>query len=191
MPPSVVAIKSGEPLPSTSPTATHVGGNGSPDLIAATDGGVVQVVLNTSGHPALLAKVALLVGSVVGSATTVSGEVDLGGPAPDEGAAVTLSSSDPTASFPDGNTVTIPAGSQSAAFRVSTAAVAASTPVTISATYHRVILNASLTVLPPLLARMTLQASSVVGGATTVTGTVALDGPALAGGRAVTLSSSD
>jgi hypothetical protein len=182
---------------SFAPTWVAVGdvdGNGSPDLIAATDGGVVQVVLNTSGHPPLLAKLALftnLVHSVVGGATTVSGEVDLGGPAPDGGAAVTLSSSDPAASFPDGNTVTIPAGSQSAAFRVSTAAVAASTPVTISATYHRVTLSSQFTVLPRLLAQMTLRASSVVGGATTVTGTVALDGPALPGGALVTLSSSD
>jgi hypothetical protein len=139
----------------------------------------------------LLAKVALFVHSVVGGATTVSGEVDLGGPAPDEGAAVTLSSSDPAASFPDGNTVTIPAGSQSAAFRVSTAAVAASTPVTISATYHRVTLNASLTVLPRLLRQLTLNARFVVGGATAPSGTVSLDGPALPGGALVTLSSSD
>jgi len=182
---------------SFAPTWVAVGdvdGNGSPDLIAATDGGVVQVVLNTSGRPPLLAKLALftnLVHSVVGGASTVSGEVDLGGPAPDEGAAVTLSSSDPAASFPDGNTVTVPAGSQSAAFRVSTAAVAASTPVTISATYHRVTLSSQFTVLPRLLAQMTLRASSVVGGATTVTGSVALDGPALPGGASVTLSSSD
>src|SRR5882762_7379539 len=182
---------------SFAPTWVAVGdvdGNGSPDLIAATDGGVVQVVLNTSGRPPLLAKVALftnLVHSVVGGATTVSGEVDLGGPAPDEGAAVTLSSSDPAASFPDGNTVTIPAGSQSAAFRVSTAAVAASTPVTISATYHRVTLNASLTVLPRLLAQLTLNAGFVIGGATALSGTVSLNGPALPGGTLVMLSSSD
>jgi hypothetical protein len=185
------AFAVGGSFPPTRVAVGDVDGNGSPDLIAAMDGGVVQVVLNTSGRPPLLAKVALLVHSVVGGATTVSGEVDLGGPAPDEGAAVTLSSSDPTASFPDGNTVTIPAGSQSAAFRVSTAAVAASTPVTISATYHRVTLSSQFTVLPRLLARMTLHASSVVGGATTVTGTVSLDGPALPGGTLVTLSSSD
>src|SRR6266850_1641647 len=168
-----------------------VDGNGSPDLIAVTDGGVVQVVLNTSGRPPLLAKMALFASSVVGGSTTVTGEVDLGGPAPDEGASVTLSSSAPTASFPDGNTVTIPAGSQSAAFRVSTAAVAASTPVTISATYHRVTLNASLTVLPRLLTQLTLNARFVVGGATALSGTVSLDGPALPGGTLVTLSSSD
>jgi len=181
-------------FPPTRVAVGDVDGNGSPDLIAATDGGVVQVVLNTSGHPPLLAKVALftnLVRSVVGGATVVPGEVDLGGPAPDGGAAVTLSSSDPAASFPDGNTVTIPAGSQSAAFRVSTAAVAASTPVTISATYHRVTLNASLTVLPRLLTQLTLNARFVVGGATALSGTVSLDGPALPGGTLVTLSSSD
>src|ERR1700704_3064453 len=73
---------------SFAPTWVAVGdvdGNGSPDLIAATDGGIVQVVLNTAGHPPLLAKVALftnLVHSVVGGAATVAGEVDLGGPAP-------------------------------------------------------------------------------------------------------------
>jgi hypothetical protein len=169
-------------------------GNSSPDLIAAMDGGTVQVVLNTAGHPPLLAKVALvtnLVHSVVGGATTVAGEVDLGGPAPAEGALLTLSSSDPAAFFPGGNTVMIPAGSQLAAFSISTAAVAASTPVTISATYHRVTLNDHLTLLPRLLTQVTLHARSVVGGATTVPGTVSLDGPAVAGGALVTLSSSD
>src|SRR6267154_1711544 len=66
---------------SFAPTWVAVGdvdGNGSPDLIAATDGGVVQVVLNTSGRPPLLAKVALFASSVVGGSTTVTGEVDLG-----------------------------------------------------------------------------------------------------------------
>src|SRR6266850_7124171 len=133
-----------------------VDGNGSPDLIAVTDGGVVQVVLNTSGRPPLLAKVALFASSPVGGSTTVTGEVDLGGSAPDEGASVTLSSSAPAAFFPNGNTVTVPAGSQFAAFSIATAAVTASTPLTISATYHRVTLNARLTVRPRLLAPLTL-----------------------------------
>src|SRR6267378_3742053 len=137
------AFAVGGSFPPTRVAVGDVDGNGSPDLIAATDGGVVQVVLNTSGHPALLAKVALftnLVHSVVGGATTVSGTVALDGPALPGGALVTLSSSDPAASFPDGNTVVIPAGSQAATFSISTAAVAASTPVTISATKDRVTL---------------------------------------------------
>ncbi len=44
---------------------------------------------------------------------------------------------------------------------------------------------------PPLLAQETLTAGFVVGGATTVTGTVSLGAPAQAGGASITLASSD
>jgi len=193
------AVPVGGSFPPTWVAVGDVDGNGSPDLIAATDGGVVQVVLNTSGHPPLLAQVTINGTSIILGArsvlagATVTGTVSLGGPAPDEGALVTLSSSDPAAFFPDGNSVTIPAGSQAATFRISTADVAASTPVTISATYHLVTLNGQFTVVPPLLRQVALNATSVVGGATTVTGTVSLSGdrPAALVDALVTLSSSD
>jgi hypothetical protein len=135
-------------------------GDGASDLIALGDGNTVQVALNTAGRAPKLAQLGLLdtptsptvfqvAKSVVGGvATTLTGEVSLGAPAPVGGAVVTLVSSNASVTFPAGNTVLIPAGSQYADFKVATKAVTASTPTTVSATYHLVTLSTSVTIVP-------------------------------------------
>ncbi len=124
-----------------------------------------------------------------------TGTVTLSGPAPAGGAQVTLSSSNTTAARVP-SSVTVSAGATSATFTVSTSSVAASTPVTISASYGGLTRSATLTVTPapppaPSLSSLTLNPTSVVGGAQSSTGTVTLSGPAPTGGAQVTLSSSN
>jgi hypothetical protein len=90
--------------------------------------------------------------------------------------------------------VTVPAGAPSATFPVNTTVVAAPTAVTISASYGGVSKSATLTVTPsplPTLSSLTLNPTSVIGGAQSSTGTVTLSGPAPAGGAQVTLASNN
>src|SRR5262249_49321674 len=72
----------------------------------------------------------------------------LSGPAPDGGAAVTLSSDTPAvASVPA--SVTVAAGATSASFSVTTTAVTSGKSVVISAVYNSPAVTATLTVTPP------------------------------------------
>ena len=113
------------------------------------------------------------------------GTVVLSGPAPSEGAIVSLSSSNTSvATVPA--TVTVPSGQTSTNFTVNTAKVTGSKKVTISGSYTGVTKSATLTV-QPLLASVSVSLSSVVGG-TPSSATVKLNGPA-PGDIVVSLSS--
>jgi trimeric autotransporter adhesin len=129
--------------------------------------------------------------TVIGRAQSSTGTVTLSGPAPAGGAQVPLFSDNGAATVP--SSVTVPAWATSATFPVSTSAVAAPTHVTISASYGGVSKSAWLTVTPTAatLSSLTLNPTSVIGGAQSSTGTVTLSGPAPAGGALVTLSSSN
>jgi hypothetical protein len=162
--------------------------------ISASYAGVTKTASLTVQPQALptLSSLTLNPTSVTGGAQTSTGTVTLSGPAPSGGTAVSLSSSTSTATVPA--SVTVAAGASSATFTVSTSAVTASTPVTISASYAGVTKTASLTVVPqalPNLSSLTLNPTSVTGGAQTSTGTVTLSGPALTGGAQVLLSSNN
>ena len=135
--------------------------------------------------PASVGSVALSPASVTGGAS-VTGTVTLTGPAPSGGAAVALTSSDPSATVPA--SVTVAAGATTATFGVTTAPVAATTTATVSASWGGGTATASVTVVPPVASSLTLNPASVVGGATS-TGTVVLSGAAPAGGALVALSS--
>jgi hypothetical protein len=164
--------------------------NGSPDIVMAVGTGV-QVSLNTGGTPPLLAQLTTTATEVVGG-TSVTGTVSLGGPAPTGGALVSLTSSTPSATFPNGNTVLIPAKSQTATFTISTAAVTALTGVTITGSYHSFKQSGRFTIVPPFfLSSVSISPSSLIGlyGGGPATGTVTLSGPA-SDGTVVNLSSS-
>jgi hypothetical protein len=124
-----------------------------------------------------------------GSSST--GTVALSEPASNGGVAVNLSSSSSAATVPA--SVTVAYGASSANFTVNTGAVTANTPVTITASYGGVAKTASLTVVPTqaatTLSSVTLNPTSVTGGAQTSAGTVTLSGPAPSGGVQVLLSS--
>jgi len=144
------------------------------------------------GGGATLTSVGLNPTSVTGGSSAM-GTVTLSGPALTGGAAVSLSSSSTaTATVPA--SVTVAAGASSATFTVSTSAVTTSTSVTISASYAGVTQTASLTVAPqalPTLSSLTLNPTTVTGGAQSSTGTVTLSGSALTGGAQVLLTSNN
>ena len=127
--------------------------------------------------------------SSVTGAQSSTGTVTLSGPAAGAGAQVALSSNNAAASVP--SNVTVPAGSNTATFTISTSPVSASTQATIFASYDGLTPSASLTVIPPTVSSLTLNPNSVVGGLQSSTGTVTLTGPAPAGGAQVMLSSSN
>ena len=135
-------------------------------------------------NPAGVATVSMNPPSVTGGASS-TGTVALSGQAPAGGANVTLSSDKAAASVPV--SVNVPEGAIGATFTITTGAVTAVTTATIRATYNGT-QSGTLTVNPPVLALVSLNPASVVGGFSS-TGTVKLTGPAPAGGISVALSS--
>jgi hypothetical protein len=163
--------------------------NGSPDVVIAVGTGVL-VARNTSGRPPLLAQVTTSTAVVVGG-TTLTGTVALGGPAPSGGALIALSSNNVNATFPNGKSILIPAGAQSATFPIATQAVTSSAVVTISATYHSVKQATKFTIVAPFaLKSVSVAPSSVIGmfGGDPATGTVTFNGP-VTDGTTVSLAS--
>jgi len=154
-----------------------------------------QAPSSTTPPTVSLSSLTLNPATVEGGSQPSTGTVTLSAAAPAGGAQVALSSSDSaTAQVPP--SVVVPAGATSTTFTVTTSAVAASTSVTISASFGGVSQTASLTVTPPplpILASLTLNPSSVIGGPLvgSSTGTVTLSGPAPSGGAQVRLSSSN
>lgn len=114
------------------------------------------------------------------------GIVTLTGPAPKGGLVVTLSSSDLAVKVPA--SVTVPAGSTSAAFTATTSPVSQKVVATLTATGGGQSVTGVLTVLAPVLEKLVLAPGSVPGGQPSV-GTLTLTLPAPAGGGVVTLSS--
>ena len=117
------------------------------------------------------------------------GTIQLTGAAPAGGAAVALTSSDPTA-FPLPATVTIPAGlaTGTAPFFFDAGTVTTPTTVTITATYDSASVTTTVTVEPTEVAAVLIDPTTITGGQSPGT-IVELNGPAPAGGTLVTLSS--
>lgn len=162
--------------------------------ISATYGGTTRsatlAVNPASATPPALSAVSLSPASITGGAVSTANNILLSGPAPSGGAAIALSSSNPSvASVPA--SILVPAGSSTVNFTISTSSVTGSTPVVISATYAGATRTATLSVnAAASLRSLTLSPSSVAGGGTTTMNTISLTGPAPAGGTVVRLSSS-
>jgi hypothetical protein len=117
-----------------------------------------------------------------------TGTVTLSEPAPPGGAAITLTSEDPTlAAAPE--RVTVPAGRTVAHFWVRTSVVSIPRAITLTATGLGSTWTESLRVVPPSAATLTIEPGTVYGG-DPATATVTLDGTSPPGGTVVTLSSS-
>jgi len=131
--------------------------------------------------------------STVAGGTSSTGTATLSAAAPAGGATVTLASSNPAVVGVPAS-VTVPAGAASTSFAITTTTVAASTALSISGTFGGVTRTAVLTVTPvaaaPSLSSVTVNPTSVVGGAG-ASGTVTLTAAAPAGGAIVGLSSSN
>gem|GEM_PF-6881745 len=118
---------------------------------------------------------------------TVTGTVRIKNPANPGGQVVTLASSDTSvATVPD--SVTVPAGSTTATFSVSTVAVSAQKAVVITASTPNRSVTASLSVKPEGI--LEVSAPPMIVATAGGTGTVVLTSPAGAGGATVSLSAS-
>ncbi|HLG16209.1 MAG TPA: PQQ-binding-like beta-propeller repeat protein [Blastocatellia bacterium] len=129
---------------------------------------------------------------VIGGSSSL-GTISLTGPAPAGGARVTLSSDDPLTATPP-ISATVPAGSTSATFSVTTSSVSAMEFVNLAASYLGASKTATLIVSPaiggPSLSSLTLNPTSVQAGGS-AQATVALASAAPSGGAVVSLSSSN
>lgn len=117
--------------------------------------------------------------------------VTLSAAAPAGGSLVTLSSSSRALTLPP--SIVVPAGAKSESAIFETAPVAASTTVTLTATYNGGSKTATLSLAPVVaqtLATFSMNTASVKGG-TVATLSVALSGPAPAGGTVISLTSSN
>ncbi len=125
--------------------------------------------------------------------TNATGTVTLSGAAPTGGIAVTLSSNKPTDAVPAVTSVTVPAGSTTATFKIYTAkSLTAPVTATLSAVYNGVTQTYNLTVNPATVAVSLVSVSASpnpVTSGSNATGTVTLSGAAPTGGIVVTLSS--
>ena len=144
------------------------------------------MIFTTVLNPAALSSLSVNPSTVTGG-TGVTGTVTLDGLAPAGGALVSLSSDNAAATVPA--SVTVEAGNSSVTFAVTTA-VSASATATITASYAGITRTAALTVVPLSLSSLSVNPSSVTGGAN-ATGTVTLNGPAPTGGVEVSLSSNN
>jgi hypothetical protein len=113
-------------------------------------------------------------------------QVRLQAPSPRGGAVIRLASSSRLVRVPP--SITVPAGATAASFPLMTTPVATAAEVVISASYRRQTASATFRILPPLLTSLTFAPDSVTGG-DPATGTVAVSGPAPAGGLKVQITS--
>lgn len=125
--------------------------------------------------------------SSIGTGETSQGTVTLTTPAPSGGVLVTISNSGPTFVTAPAN-LTIPAGATTGTFAITTTNVAMTGDILISATAGGVTKTATLTVKWQLTG-MSLPSSAA--GGSTVNGSVTLNNPAPAGGKVVSLSSTN
>jgi hypothetical protein len=161
---AVVSLSSSNPAVASVPATTTVPANGftgafvvntsavattTPVTITATYNGATRTATLTVTPPATgptLQSVTVSPSSVAGGSNT-SGVVTLSGGAPQGGATVSLSSSNPAvASVPA--SVTVGSGTTAGGFTVATTSVSTNTSVTITATYAGVSHTATATVTP-------------------------------------------
>ena len=149
--PASVTVAAGTAIATFQITTTVVA-NSTPVTISASQAGISQqqtATLTVTPVPLpgpTLTSLTLNPSSVIGGSPS-TGTVTLSAPAPNGGAVVSLSSSNPAVATLPPN-ATIPAGATSATFTVSTRVVTTSTPITVSASYAGVTHTDSLAVTP-------------------------------------------
>ena len=183
--PSTVTVPSGATTATFTVTTTGVASKVS--LSIKAQAGVGNVSAQLTINPATLQSLVLNPTSIAGGSQS-TGTVALTGLAPNGGLSISLSSNLSIASVP--SSITVPSGSSSANFQVSTVGVSTSTAVTISASSSGVLLHATLTVIPATQVSLSFSPSAVLGGLNS-TGTVKLNGTAPNTGYIINLTTSD
>jgi len=181
--PSQVTIPAGT-TSTTFTIATSAVSTTSAVTLSATLNGATVTAKLTVKAPVITA-LTLNPTTVVGGAAS-TGTITLGSPAPSPGLPVALASGSTFATVP--SQVTVPAGATSATFTITTSAIATTSAATLSATLNGVTVTAKLTVKAPLITVLTLNPTSVVGGAAS-TGTITLGSPAPSSGLSISLAS--
>ena len=129
--------------------------------------------------------------SPVQGGTYLLGTITLSQAAPAGGSPVIVTNNQTSTVFHNG-TITVPAGQTSTTFLIGTAAVGSSVTATLTGNTAGATATTNLVVSPPVPESTFLSHDYVTGGSgTTVTGHVKLNSAAPAGGRVVTLTSSD
>ena len=183
--PSSVTVAAGQTV-ATFPIATLLVPTATNLTITATYNG--SKTASFTVHPIVINSVSLSPSSVTGTVANSNGTVTLNTAAPAGGLVVGLASSNTeVATVP--STVTVPAGSTTANFTITSKAVSSSTNVTITGTFNGT-KTATLTVTPFLVNSVSISPSSLTGGSTNATGTVTLNVAAPSGGATVALASS-
>jgi hypothetical protein len=155
---------------------------------AAADGVTRSATLRVTGLH--LARLALSSASLDAGTPGTPNTVHLNGPAPDGGAIVLLSSSNPTAAAVPESVLVAAGATASGSFTITTGLVSVPTPATITATLNGESLTAVVTVQPVLLSALTLNPTTVAAGSPTAGNRVALTRQAPPDGIVVALSSS-
>jgi hypothetical protein len=142
-----------------------------PVTLTATLNGVSASGQFTLNPPSL--KSLTLAPVTISGGTSAGGTLMLNGQAPAGGAVVNLSSNSAAAVPP--TTVTVPAGSYSTQFSVSTSNVTTNTPATITASWKGTTVQSQITVAPGLApTSLTVFPATTVGGQGSVDGTVTI-----------------
>lgn len=183
--PASLVIPAGQTSASFAITTSAVAANTNV-TIHGTANGVTQSATLTVKP--LLSSLTLSPSSVTGGAPA-TGTITLNVPAGSGGATVQLSSGNTTAATVPAS-ATVPEGSLSVTFPVTTLPVASNTSALISASLAGVVRTANVTVKAAALTSVTLSPSSVIGG-TSSTATINLSGPAPAGGLQAQVASSN
>ncbi len=179
--PESVTVLAGENLVSFPITTVPVGGNTTVS-IAADDGGAATSASLTVSAP-VAASLSVQPQRVVGG-SDATGTITLNGPAPSQGLANFLTTSNAAvAAVPV--TVIIAAGQRTATFPITTVAMPSETRVTIAAG-QSASAQATITVLPRSIASMSLNTPRVAGGSN-VNGTVSINGAGPAGGMEISI----
>ena len=185
-------------VPAGSTTATfNIATSAVASPTSATNGGWVWIACSTAQsaqatpiaiYPANLHAVSASPNNVLGGASSI-GTVSLSGIAPTGGIILSLSSSSPDAQVP--STVTVPAGTNSATFTITTSSIVTSEIVTISASYNSKTVSTGFGIGSSLSIHTISSAPSSVIGGSSSTGTVAVTAPAPPGGLVVSLTTNN
>jgi RHS repeat-associated protein len=159
--------------------------------VSATYQGVTRTAALTVQAPSGLALISLVIDPPnAAGGTTATGVVTLNGPAPNGGAQIALTSSNPSlASVP--SRVTVRRGETTAVFSITTASVTTPRSATISGSFDGLTQHDTITVIPASaisIVSFSLDPTTVAGGSPS-TGTVTMSASAPAGGVLVTISS--
>jgi Tol biopolymer transport system component len=183
--PQNVPIGAGADTATFTITTTEVTANSTAHLSATWNGTTKRGTLTVL--PFALKSLTVTPTSVTGG-VSATGKVTLNGTAPAGGKLVALASDNGAATAPDN--VTVPEGSSSATFAITTTPVEATTLTTLSGTFNGVTKTDTLTVKEPMVKSVKLAPASLTGGASS-TATITLSGAAPSGGTTVSLTSNN